>query len=86
MAGTKEGGRKAAITNKQRYGEGFYVGIGAAGGRKSTGGAFAKNRELAREAGRKGGMASRRRPYSEINAEKVEKAYKASLEQYDENA
>lgn len=60
MAGTKEGGRKAAITNKQRYGEGFYKGIGAAGGRKSTGGAFKYDRELASRAGRKGGMASRR--------------------------
>ena len=32
MAGTKEGGRKAAATNKLRHGEGFYARIGAKGG------------------------------------------------------
>lgn len=66
MAGTREGGRKAAMTNKQRYGMNFYETIGAAGGRKSTGGGFAKNRELAKVAGQKGGRASRRRPASEV--------------------
>jgi uncharacterized protein len=62
MAGTKAGGIKAAMTNKQRYGMNFYETIGAAGGRVSTGGGFAKNRELAKIAGQKGGKASRRRP------------------------
>lgn len=33
MAGTIEGGQKAAATNKKRYGEGFYVDIGAKGGK-----------------------------------------------------
>lgn len=33
MAGTLAGGRKAAITNKQKYGEDFYARIGAKGGR-----------------------------------------------------
>ncbi len=61
MAGTQRGGRKAAATNKQRYGVNFYESIGALGGRKSRGGGFAKNPDLAREAGRRGGMASRRR-------------------------
>lgn len=61
MAGTKAGGRKAALTNKQRYGLNFYETIGAAGGKKSVGGGFAKNRELAKIAGQKGGRASRRR-------------------------
>lgn len=61
MAGTKTGGIKAAQTNKKRYGMDFYETIGRAGGRKSTGGGFAKNRSLAVEAGRKGGRASRRR-------------------------
>lgn len=60
MAGTKEGGVKAAATNKQRYGVDFYRTIGAAGGKKSIGGGFSKNRELARLAGQKGGQASRR--------------------------
>jgi hypothetical protein len=61
MSGTKRGGRKAAATNKQRYGVNFYETIGRLGGRKSRGGGFAKNPELARIAGQKGGKASRRR-------------------------
>ena len=55
------GGKKASLTNKKRYGKGFYVRIGALGGKKSTGGGFAANPELAREAGRKGGSAPRRK-------------------------
>lgn len=58
MAGTKAGGRKAASTNKIRYGDQFYEGIGAEGGRKSRGGGFAKNPHLASIAGRKGGLRS----------------------------
>jgi general stress protein YciG len=61
MAGTKDGGIKAAQTNKKRYGMDFYETIGRKGGSISTGGGFAKNRALAVEAGRKGGRASRRR-------------------------
>lgn len=60
MPGTKIGGQKAAATNKKRYGKNFYVRIGAVGGKKSTGGGFAANPELARMAGRKGGQASRK--------------------------
>ena len=62
MAGTQMGGRKAAATNKQRYGLSFYEQIGAKGGRKSRGGGFAMNRDLAVAAGRKGGKAKRRAP------------------------
>jgi len=63
------GGKKAAVTNKKRYGKGFYVRIGALGGRKSTGGGFAANPELAREAGRKGGMVTKaQREKSRSNA------------------
>lgn len=61
MAGTKNGGMKAAATNKKRYGLDFYEKIGRAGGTISRGGGFAKNRELAVTAGRRGGRASRRR-------------------------
>lgn len=68
MAGTKRGGLKAASTNKQRYGMNFYESIGRIGGRKSRGGGFAKNPDLARVAGRKGGQASRRRPAEETAA------------------
>lgn len=60
MAGTKLGGIKAAATNKQRYGKNFYVTIGAKGGSKSSTGGFAANPELARIAGRIGGLKSRK--------------------------
>lgn len=60
MAGTREGGVRAAATNKQRYGLNFYEQIGRKGGRISRGGGFAMNHELAVEAGRKGGKASRK--------------------------
>lgn len=62
MAGNVIGGRKAAATNKSRYGLNFYEQIGRRGGRKSRGGGFAANPELAVEAGRKGGKASHRGP------------------------
>lgn len=61
MAGTREGGAKAAKTNKKRYGKEFYAQIGAMGGKKGKTGGFYANRDLAREAGRKGGKISRRR-------------------------
>ncbi|HVI68857.1 MAG TPA: hypothetical protein VM581_00185 [Magnetospirillaceae bacterium] len=61
MPGTKEGGLKAAKKNIQRHGKDFYARIGAVGGQRGTTGGFAANRELARIAGRKGGMISRRR-------------------------
>jgi hypothetical protein len=57
--GSRVGGQRAAATNKSRYGESFYQEIGRAGGKKSRGGGFAANPELAREAGRKGGRKSR---------------------------
>ncbi|HEX9153277.1 MAG TPA: KGG domain-containing protein [Candidatus Saccharimonadales bacterium] len=60
MAGTKDGGRAAAETNKKKYGPDFYAKIGAKGGKKGRTGGFFANRDLAREAGRKGGRISRR--------------------------
>ena len=62
MSGTKAGGLKASTTNKKLHGEDFYKRIGAIGGKNGHTGGFASNRELAREAGRKGGKASRRGP------------------------
>lgn len=58
--GTKEGGLKAAATNKMKYGKDFYKIQGTKGGKLSRGGGFASNRELAVRAGRKGGFISRR--------------------------
>jgi general stress protein YciG len=60
MAGTKDGGKAAAATNKAKYGSDFYAKIGAIGGVKGRTGGFYANRELAREAGRRGGRISRR--------------------------
>lgn len=71
MSGTKEGGAKAAKTNRQRHGREFYVRIGRMGGKKSTTGGFASTNvgkdgmtgyERARIAGAKGGAMSRRGP------------------------
>lgn len=61
MPGTKKGGEKAAQTNKRLYGANFYERIGKLGGQISRGGGFAKNPELARIAGRRGGKASHRK-------------------------
>lgn len=60
MAGTLEGGKMAAATNKSKYGSDFYARIGAMGGKKGHTGGFFANRELARIAGKKGGQISRR--------------------------
>lgn len=60
MAGTKDGGKAAAATNKSKYGADFYAKIGAKGGKRGKTGGFYANRELARLAGAKGGRISRR--------------------------
>lgn len=60
MPGTKEGGRKGAVTNKAKYGDDFYKRIGAEGGKNGRTGGFYANRELASIAGAKGGRISRR--------------------------
>ncbi len=69
MAGTKDGGLKAAATNKTKYGAEFYASIGAKGGKRGKTGGFASEikgadgltgKERARLAGSKGGRISRR--------------------------
>lgn len=61
--GTKAGGKKAAVTNKLRYGPDFYRHIGAKGGRNGNTGGFASaTPEFRRECGRKGGLKSKRGP------------------------
>lgn len=62
MAGTKAGGKKAAATNKAKYGENFYAEMGRIGGRNGHTGGFASNPELAKRAGRIGGLKSKRGP------------------------
>lgn len=71
MAGTPKGGAAAAETNKKKYGPDFYARIGAMGGKKGTTGGFFANRDLAREAGRKGGRISRRTKSVEVDAKDV---------------
>lgn len=59
MAGTREGGLKAAAKNKARD-PNFYSKIGKKGGANGHTGGFAANPELARIVGAKGGRISRR--------------------------
>ena len=64
MPGTKEGGLRAARTNKKRYGAEFYPMIGRMGGLKSRGGGFQwyqeNNPEKLKEWGRRGGSKGHR--------------------------
>lgn len=62
MSGTREGGAKAAETNKKKYGSDFYAEIGRKGGRNGHTGGFYANPELARIAGAIGGRKSKRGP------------------------
>jgi general stress protein YciG len=74
MAGSKIGGLKAAIKNKEKYGFDFYRRIGALGGKKSRGGGFAYDTEMARLAGRLGGLKSRRGDATPVDNDAVESA------------
>lgn len=60
MAGTREGGKKAAMTNKTRYGADFYKRLGQRGGKNGHTGGFYARRDLAKKAGAIGGRRSRR--------------------------
>lgn len=73
MAGTSEGNKKAAQTTKLRHGQDFYKKAGAKSWEnpnrsRKTG--FALNPELAREAGRKGGL-KQKVEYEEEDPKKV---------------
>lgn len=66
MAGTVKGGKKAAETNKLKFGADFYSKLGKIGGRsKSPKKGFGTHRELARYYGKVGGHISKRRNYGE---------------------
>ena len=78
MSGTIEGGRKAAATNKERYGDNYYANIGHKGGANSKTGGFASNKvgkdgltgpERAKLAGSIGGAKSRRGRSAKKDAE-----------------
>lgn len=60
LAGNRQGGLRAAQTNKERYGNTFYSDIGSEGGKKGTTGGTYNNPELARRIGAIGGKRSRR--------------------------
>jgi general stress protein YciG len=62
VSGTISGGKLAAKTNKEKYGEDFAKRLGQMGGMKKVKKGFATNPELARKAGSKGGTISRRKP------------------------
>lgn len=75
MSGNKIGGKKAALKNLAKDPD-FYKRIGQLGGRNGNTGGFAANHELARIAGRLGGLKSRRtcfyRPvHPELNRHKL---------------
>lgn len=74
MGGTVEGGKKAAATNKLKHGEDFYQKIGQRGGRNGHTGGFC-DRELARRAGRLGGLKSKRGPAKKKQPTYEEVAY-----------
>ena len=59
MAGSVEGGRKAAKTNLKLHGKDFYRIIGSKGGQAGHTGGFAASAERARWAGQLGGKTSR---------------------------
>lgn len=70
MGGTVEGGKKAAATNKKKYGNGFYARIGKKGGHNGHTGGFASEkvgedgltgRERAKLVGSIGGSVSSRK-------------------------
>jgi general stress protein YciG len=75
ISGTQAGGRKAAATNKKRYGENFYQVQGRKGGKISAGGWFSPHyvdpvtgktgHDNAVEAGKKGGAAYRQKKQQE---------------------
>lgn len=60
MSGTKEGGKKASITNMKKHGKDFYARIGSMGGKWCGLKGFALDNERAKSAGRKGGLISKR--------------------------
>lgn len=83
MSGTKEGGKKTAQTNKERYGKDYYKKMGQKGGRNSRNGGFASKKvgkdgltgaERAKKVGAIGGSISRRGPVKSSNRKTTHKS------------
>lgn len=94
MAGTKEGGIKAAATNISKHGADFYARIGSRGGTNSRTGGFASSKvgkdgltgpERAKLAGHKGGKISRRGPAIRLDDEDIEQVKKEIAEAKEES-
>jgi general stress protein YciG len=86
MSGTRPGGFKARDTNKNLYGEDYFSRIGRLGGRKSRGGGFTNDRELARRAGALGGSMSRRgKKLTPTEKKEVRKQFEYLYKQSEEN-
>jgi uncharacterized protein len=84
MAGSIEGGKKAAATNKDKFGKDYYKKVGALGGKAKVPKGFAISGK-AIEAGRKGGTISRRKPtVKKVNAPKDSKVTTEMGEKYEE--
>lgn len=82
MPGTVEGGRKAAATNKKKYGDSFYANIGRKGGKNGHTGGFNSDKvgkdgltgpERAKIAGQKGGRKSKRGPAIRLSGAKIKR-------------
>lgn len=86
MVGTISGGKKAAQTNKEKYGDDFYSNIGRKGGQNGhTGGFCSMTHEQRVEWGRIGGAKSRRGP-SKCAAEDIDlQEYPPSLRERAKN-
>ena len=74
MSQTKAGAKKARATMMEKYGKDYYKEIGKVGGQNGNTGGFYKNSEAAREAGRKGGLKSKRGP-AKPKTEEVEETF-----------
>lgn len=82
MANNIEGGRRAAQTNRERYGEDYYKKMGALGGSVSRGGGFTGDPQRARKAGSKGGKSGwtpERRKAASQRLRELHKARKGEL-------
>lgn len=66
MAGTVKGGKKAAETNRLKFGADFYSRLGKLGGKsKNPKKGFGTHRDMAPIMGKRGGHISKRRKHGE---------------------